>query len=199
MAPSPPPASPGSHGAHRASELVRAWAEGDRAALDELLPLLYAELRQLAERYMRQQPSGHTLQATALVHEAYLRLANHEHVEAQSRAQFFALAARAMRSALVDHARRLRAAKRAGRARRLTLAAAGDVAETAPDVDVLALDEALGRLAAFDPEKGRLVELRYFAGLSIEETAEVLGVSPATVKREWRLARAWLGRTLSAG
>jgi RNA polymerase sigma factor (TIGR02999 family) len=180
--------------------LIRAWGEGDRAALDELLPLVYGELREQAERFMRNQASGHTLQTTALVHEAYLRLVEQQSVEARSRAQFFALAAKAMRSVLVDHARARRAAKRGGGAWELSLGAAGEIADAASSadpVDVLALDEALDRLAELDPEQKQLVELRYFAGLGIEETAEVLGVSPATVKREWSLTRAWLRRELS--
>jgi RNA polymerase sigma factor (TIGR02999 family) len=185
---------------HSVTALLRAWGAGDRAALDELLPLVYGELRRQAERYMRDQASGHTLQTTGLVHEAYLRLVEQAHVEARSRAQFFALAATAMRSVLVDHARARHAAKRGGGARQLTLGAAGEVADAASSgdaVDVLALDEALDRLGELDPEQKRLVELRYFAGLGIEEAAEVLGVSPATVKREWSTARAWLRRELS--
>jgi RNA polymerase sigma factor (TIGR02999 family) len=186
---------------HSVSALLRAWGEGDRTALDELLPLVYGELRRQAERFMRDQASGNTLQTTALVHETYLRLVEQAHVEARSRAQFFALAAKAMRSVLVDHARARRAAKRGGGAHALTLGAAGEVADVASAndaVDVLALDEALGRLSAFDPQQGRVVELKFFGGLTIEEVAEVLGVSHATVEREWKLARAWLRRELSA-
>jgi RNA polymerase sigma factor (TIGR02999 family) len=179
--------------------LLRAWHQGDRAALDELLPLVYRELHQQAQRFMRAQSPGHTLQVTGLVHEAYLRLLGQEGVEWQSRAHFFGVAGKAMRSILVDHARTRHAAKRGRAPRQLTLGAAGAAADPEPAVDVLALDEVLTRLAAMDPEKGRLVELRYFAGLGIEETAAVLGLSPATVKRQWQVARAWLMRELSEG
>jgi RNA polymerase sigma-70 factor, ECF subfamily len=180
--------------------LLRAWGSGERAAFDELLPLVYDELRRRAARYMRAQPTGHTLQTTALVHEAYLRLVDQEGVEWQGRAHFFSVAARAMRSILVDHARGRHAAKRGGAARALTLGAADAVAdrETAPGVDVLALDEALSRLAELDPRQGRVVELRYFGGLSIGEAAAALGVSHATVERDWSTARLWLKRELSA-
>jgi RNA polymerase sigma factor (TIGR02999 family) len=184
---------------HDVTRLLRAWKEGDRTALEELLPLVYRELHQQAERFMRTQDPGHTLQVTALVHEAYLRLADREDVEWQSRAHFFGVAGKAMRSILVDHARARLAAKRGGAQRQLTLGAAGAGGGPEPTVDVLALDEALTRLAALDPEKSRLVELRYFAGLGIEETAAVLGTSPATVKRHWQLARAWLKRELTEG
>jgi RNA polymerase sigma factor (TIGR02999 family) len=183
--------------------LLRAWGRGEARALDELLPLVYGELRRQAERYMRAQPPGHTLQATAVVHEAYLRLVDRESAGAEwhSRAQFFALASPARRSVLVDHARAHRTAKRGGpaAAQALTLGAAGEVAAAEPesDVDVLALDEALTRLAALDARQARVVELRYFAGLSIEEAAEVLGVSHATVERDWRTARLWLRRELT--
>jgi RNA polymerase sigma factor (TIGR02999 family) len=188
--------SPPSSQARGVTALLEAWQQGDRAALDELLPLVYRELHQQAQRFMRAQSPGHTLQATGLVHEAYLRLVDQDHVEWQSRAHFFGVAAKVMRSVLVDHARARRAAKRGGGVRHLTLGAADLAGGKAPDLDVEALDEALTRLAELDPEQGRLVELRYFAGLSIEETAAVLGVSPATVKRQWRVARAWLKREL---
>jgi RNA polymerase sigma-70 factor (ECF subfamily) len=184
---------------HDVTKLLRAWSQGNPAALDELLPLVYRELHQQAERFMRAQSPGHTLQVTALVHEAYLRLVDREGAEWQNRAHFFGVAGKAMRSILVDHARARQAAKRGGAPHQLTLGAAGAAAKTEPAVDVLALDEALTRLAAVDPEKSRLVELRYFAGLGVEETAAVLGISPATVKRQWQVARAWLKRELSAG
>ena len=184
---------------HTVTALLRAWGRGNRAALDELVPLVYGELRRQAERYMRAQSAGHTLQATALVHEAYLRLVDRDAVEWQGRAHFFGVAAKAMRSILVDHARARHAAKRGGgAAREVTLGAAGAVARE-PAVDVLALDEALTRLAELDARKAHLVELRYFAGLGIEEAAAALEVSPATVKREWSAARAWLRRELGAG
>lgn len=176
--------------------LLQAWSRGDQAALDRLMPLVYGELRRQAERYMRRQSPGHTLQATALVHEAYLRLIGSEPVEWRSRAHFFSVAAKAMRSILVDHARTRRAAKRGRGALPLTLSAADFGGGQAPELDVAALDEALHRLAEFDPDKCRLVELRYFGGLSIEEVSEVLGTSPATVKRHWNTARAWLRREL---
>ena len=188
----PPPAQ-------NVTALLLAWGQGDRAALDQLVPVVYDELRRRAERAMRRQPPGHTLQATALVHEAYLRLVDQQRVAWQSRAHFFGVAAKAMRRILIDHARARQAAKRGGAASPLTLGSAGEVAAEQPSVDVLALDEALTRLAALDPQKSQLVELRYFTGLGIEETAEVLGISPATVKREWNAARAWLKRELGAG
>jgi RNA polymerase sigma factor (TIGR02999 family) len=179
--------------------LLRAWSRGDRAALDELLPLVYGELRRQAARHMRAQSDGHTLQTTALVHEAYFRLMGQEGVEWQDRAHFFGVAGKAMRSVLVDHARARHALKRGGAARHLSLGAAGVADQAESAVDVLALDEALSRLAQLDERQGRIVELRYFAGLGIEETAAVLGISPATVKREWSTAKAWLRRELNAG
>ena len=189
--------------------LLLAWGAGDRGALDALVPVVYAELRRQAARALRRERAGHTLQTTAVVHEAYLRLADHRAVRWQNRAQFFGVAAQLMRRILVDHARSRRAAKRGGGARQLTLGNAGvgdgargtgasEPAAAAAAVDVLELHDALTRLAALDPAQARLVELRYFAGLSIEETAAVLGVSTATVKREWRVARAWLRRALGA-
>jgi RNA polymerase sigma-70 factor, ECF subfamily len=176
--------------------LLHAWASGDHAALDALLPLVYDELRRQARRYMRAQPEGHTLQTTAVVHEAYLRLNDAPSVPWKDRAHFFAVAAKAMRSILVDHARARRAAKRGGPARAITLDEGGIPAPES-GVDVLALDEALGRLAELDPRKSQLVELRYFSGLGIDEAAAVLSISPATVKREWTTARAWLKRELT--
>jgi RNA polymerase sigma factor (TIGR02999 family) len=146
---------------------------------------------------MRQQSVGHTLQATALVHEAFLKLVDQKDTEWQSRAHFFGVAAKAMRSILVDHARARQAAKRGPDAIRLTLSQVGGVADRSPDVDVLDLNDALHRLSELDPEKERLVELRYFGGLSIEEAAVVLDISPATLKRQWHTARAWLRRELS--
>jgi RNA polymerase sigma factor (TIGR02999 family) len=168
--------------------------------LDELLPLVYDELRRQAARFLRAQAPGHTLQPTALVHEVYLRLVDQPTVEWEGRTHFFGVAARAMRSVLVDHARARHAAKRGGRARAVTLGAAHGIAGGTADaeVDVLALDEALTRLAALDPRQTQVVELRYFGGLSIEETAHVLGVSGATVERDWKTARLWLRRELSA-
>lgn len=171
---------------------------GDAQAADKLLPLVYEELRRLAARYMRAESEGHTLQPTALVHEAYLRLVNQADASWQNRAHFFAVAAQAMRNILVDHARGLRAAKRGGGGHKLPLNEAADVAFERGEY-VVALDEALSRLAAFDPQQGRVVELRFFGGLTIEETAEVLGISPKTVQRDWLMARAWLHREVTKG
>jgi RNA polymerase sigma factor (TIGR02999 family) len=182
--------------------LLHAWGAGDEAARDALLPAVYAELRRQARRAMRREDAGHTLQPTALVHEAYLRLVDQRRARWESRTQFFAVAAQAMRRILVDHARGRHRAKRGGGATPVTLAdvdlaagGAGDTVEVA-GVDTLALDDALTRFAALDPAKARLVELRYFAGLSIPEAAAALGVSPATVGRDWAVARAWLRREL---
>jgi RNA polymerase sigma-70 factor, ECF subfamily len=177
------------------TRLLQAWSAGDSTALDELLPVVYRELHQQAERYMRGQSPGHTLQATALVHEAYLRLAGNVSVDWKSRAHFFGVAAKAMRSILVDHARARRASKRGGGAQPVTLTAADEA--SAQPVEVIELDETLHRLAELDPRKATLVELRWFGGLSIEEAAEVLAISTATAKREWRTARAWLRRELT--
>ena len=177
--------------------LLNASSRGEEGALDALLPAVYGELHRQAEApYMRRQPPGHILQATALVHEAYLRLVDQRDIEWRSRAHFFGIAAKTMRSILVDYARARRAAKRGSGAAHLTLGDA-DITERQGEVDMLDLDEALRRLSELDPEKGQLVELRYFGGLSIEETAEVLEVSPATLKRRWNTARAWLRRELS--
>ena len=180
--------------------LLVAWGNGEQEAGARLIPAVYDELRRQAERAMRRENEGHTLEPTALVHEAYLRLVDQRRVAWQNRAQFFGIAAEAMRRVLVDHARARLAAKRGGDHQRITIGDAFDVADPDPhgDADVLALHEALERLAQLDAEQARLVELRYFGGLTIEETAEVLRVSPATVKREWALARAWLKRELSA-
>ena len=179
--------------------LLRAWDVGDPTAADRLFRALYTELHRQAARAMRGQGTGHTLQTTALVHEAYLRLADRRGDAWHDRAHFLGVAARAMRHVLVDHARARGTAKRGGGARLVTLDTHdAPAAESASAVELLALHEALARLAALDPEQARLVELRYFGGLSIEETAEVLGVSPATVKREWAIARGWLRRELDA-
>ncbi len=177
------------------TRLLLEWKGGDAAALDRLLPLVYAELRRIAARHLRHERPGHTLQPTALVHEAYLRLVSAPELEWQDRAHFFGVAARLMRQILVDHARARQRAKRGGEVRKVSLDEAPEARVTA-DVDLLALDEALGRLADLDPQQSRVVELRYFGGLTTEETAEVVGVSPATVKREWTLAKAWLRREL---
>jgi RNA polymerase sigma-70 factor, ECF subfamily len=180
--------------------LLIAWSEGDAAALDALLPIVYAELRRQARRALRREATGHTLQPTALVHEAYLRLVDQRPDRWQGRSQFYGVAARCMRQVLVDAARTRRAAKRGGGARPITLGGVEELvaapSESTGD-DVLALDEALTRLAALDPEQARIVELRYFAGLTIDDTAATLGVSAATVSREWTVARRWLRRELA--
>lgn len=182
---------------HQVTQLLIGWREGDRHALDALTPLVYQELRCIARRHLQREKPGHTLQSTALVHEAYLRLID-QNVTWQNRAHFFGMAAQFMRRILVDHARGKQAAKRGGEdALRMTLDEGIAVAE-GRDLDLVALDDALTRLAGMDPQQSRIIELRFFAGLSIEETAEVLGISPATVKRDWAMARAWLFRELSA-
>ncbi len=175
--------------------MLQAWAKGDLEARDRLLPIVYGELRKQAARQLRGERAGHTLQPTALVHEVYLRLAPPRRVPWESRAEFFAAAAQAMRRILVDHARKRATAKRAGNWTRVELPA--DVAIAGKnELDLLALDDALDRLAALDPRHARIVELRFFGGLSVPETASVLKVSTATVKRDWALARAWLHRRL---
>ena len=181
---------------HRVTALLVAWSKGDEHALEALTPLVYDELRRLARSYMRQERSGHTLQSTALVHEAFLRLID-QRVQWNSRAHFFGIAAQMMRRILVDHAKAQSTAKRGAGALRIEL---DEGLATAPsrDVDLLALDEALERLTKLDPQRSRIVELRFFGGLSNEESAEVLGVSPATIQRQWAGARAWLFHELNA-
>lgn len=178
------------------TRLLERCRGGDGAALDELLPVVYAELRRLAKSYLRQERSNHTLQSTALVHEAYLRLSKGGSAEWRDRAHFFGIAAHLMRQVLVDHARARGADKRGGGAKRVTLAGIADE-RLESTVDVEALDAALRTLSAMDPTQARIVELRFFAGLTIEETAEVLSLSLATVKRDWTSARAWLHRQLA--
>jgi RNA polymerase sigma factor (TIGR02999 family) len=178
------------------TELLARWRSGDQKALDSLMPLVYAELRQLAQHYLRQERSDHTLQSTALVHEAYLRLAGKSPPEWQDRAHFFGIAAHLMRQILVEHARGRAAAKRGGGGTRITLDESLAIAQQ-KEVDVIVLDKALRDLAEFDAQQGRIVELRFFGGLTIEDTSEVLGISPATVKREWVTARAWLFRAMT--
>jgi RNA polymerase sigma factor (TIGR02999 family) len=193
--PSPGEAKPGSPG--DVTALLQRWTAGDAAALDRLVPLVYEELRQLARRYLQRERAADSVRPTALVHEAYERLLGAQSVAFQDRSHFFGIASRLMRQVLVDHARARAARKRGGGETRLDLGDAAEPATPPPVVDVLALHEALGRLAAFDEGQERLVELRYFGGLTIEETAEVLGVSVATVKRDWVSARAWLLREMS--
>jgi RNA polymerase sigma-70 factor (ECF subfamily) len=178
------------------TQLLVRWSDGDKAALDELVPLVYQELRRLANSYLQRERHNHTLQPTALVHEVYLRLAGQENAGFQSRGQFFGLAARIMRNVLVDHARTQKRAKRGGSQYRLSLTQA-DRFDKREDVDLIALDDALNDLAATNPQHSQIVELRYFGGLTIEETADVLGVSHATVERSWKFARAWLRTQLS--
>jgi RNA polymerase sigma factor (TIGR02999 family) len=177
------------------TELLVRWRAGDREALDALMPLVYAELRRLAHHYLNNERPGHTLQSTALVHEAYVRLVGQNPPEWQNRAHFFGVAANLMRQILVDYARNHRAGKRGGGAFRLGLEDAEDMA-TPVDVDIVRLDEALNTLKEMDPQQSQVVELKFFAGLTIEETAEVVGISESGVKREWFTARAWLLREL---
>jgi RNA polymerase sigma factor (TIGR02999 family) len=180
------------------TRLLQRWGAGDAQAMEELLPLLYDELRRLAAVYMRRQSQGHTLQPTALVNEAYLKLAGQSGLSFANRAGFFALAAKAMRQLLVDHARARNAAKRGGDAVRVTLDE-GVASVPSRDVDFEDLDAALAELGRLDERQARIVELRFFAGLGIEETAAALDLSAATIKREWATARAWLYRRLSEG
>ena len=174
------------------TQMLQEWGNGNQEALDALLPLVYAELHQQASRYLRRERAGHTLQTTALIHEAYLKLIDQREVNWQNRAHFFGIAAQAMRRILVDYARGKHREKRGGIAEDLPLEAAALVVSKEKSIDLVALDEALTRLVEFDERQARVVELRYFSGLSIEETAEVLRISPATVKSDWNLAKAWL-------
>jgi len=191
--PLPPAPSPG-----RVTRLLVDGTRGDRKALDGLLPVVYDELRRLAKSHLRHERADHTLQPTALVHEAYLRLIDQRSVDWRDRAQFFGIAAEMMRRILVNHARERRAMKRGGGMTHVSLDEAVDFFDQR-DVDLVVLDEALSDLASLDPEQGKIVELRFFGGLTIEETADVLEVSPATVKREWSMARTWLRREMTSG
>jgi RNA polymerase sigma factor (TIGR02999 family) len=180
------------------SRLLLNWGQGDRAAFDELVPLVYDELRRLARHFMRREREGHTLQTTALVNEAYVRLVDQRSVRWQNRAHFFAIAAQLMRRILVDHARSRRYAKRGGEARQVSFDEAAIVSRERC-AELVAVDDALTDLAARDPRKSQIVELRFFGGLNIEETAEVMGISPTTVQREWRSAKAWLYQAIREG
>ncbi len=180
------------------THLLRAWGQGDAAALEKLMPLVYAELRRLARRYMKRQRPDHPLQTTALVNEAYLRLIDSSRVQWQDRAHFFAVSAQLMRRILVDFARAQGNLKRGGGAQQLSLDQAMEVSAER-NADLIALDDALNTLATMNPRQSQIVELRYFGGLSEEETAEALTVSPRTVRRDWSLARAWLYRELNRG
>lgn len=178
------------------TQLLVDWSNGDQKALDKLMPLVYSELRRLASNHLRRERAGHTLQPTALVNEAYLKLIDQKHAKWQNRAQFFGVSAQLMRRILVDHARQHQAAKRGGSdQQRLSITSAERLVRQ-PEVDLLALHEALRELATLDPQQERIVELRFFGGLSIEETAEVLHIGHATVERDWKMARAWLRRKL---
>ncbi len=178
------------------TELLVAWGNGNEAALEKLMPLVYEELRRLAHHYMSRERPGHTLQTTALVNEVYFRLVDQKHMHWQNRAHFFAISAQLMRRILVDHARSHQYAKRGGGAPKVSLDEGAVVAQEQA-ADLIALDDALLRLAAIDDRKSRIVELRFFGGLSVEETAEALKISSRTVMREWSMAKAWLYRTIN--
>jgi len=193
---------PGETGSTMAAQLetvtamLAEWSEsGNREALDRLMPIVYDELRRQAARYLKHERQGHTLQTTALVHEAYVRLIDQAGVRWQNRAHFFGIAAEMMRRILVDHARRRRAAKRGGDSLKVTLDEAIN-ASAEPNLDLIAVDGALTKLASLDQQQARVVELRFFGGLSVDETAEVLGISERTVKRDWSVAKAWIRREL---
>ena len=178
------------------TQLLEAWSRGDQAALDKLMPLVYEELHRLAHQYMSREGPGHTLQTTELLNEAYLRLVDQKQAAWQNRAQFIGIAAQLMRRVLIDHARSRASEKRGGAARPVLLDEAAVLSPTQAE-EVLAVDEALQRLSDVDARKGRIVELRYFGGLTVAETAEVLKISPVTVMRDWSFAKAWLHRELS--
>jgi RNA polymerase sigma factor (TIGR02999 family) len=181
------------------TQLLIAWNAGDRSAVERLMPLVYAELREIAERQFRRERAGHTLQPTAVVHEAYFRLVDQTRATWKNRGHFFAIAAQAMRRILIDHARAREAQKRGGREDRVTLDVGIASPEPADDIDLIALDEALVRLKALDEPQAKIVELRFFGGLSIEETAEAMETSASSIKREFRSARAWLFHELGRG
>lgn len=181
---------------HEVTRLLIDWSNGDQAALDQLMPLVYAELRRLAHSYMARERSDHTLQTTALVNEAYLQLVDQKGLHWQNRAHFFGIAARLMRHILVDYARERNCVKRGGEARKVSLEEGAEFSQEKA-AEVVSLDDALNTLAEVDPQQSRIVELRFFAGLTVEETAEVLGISPATVKRDWAMAKAWLYHQIS--
>jgi len=177
------------------TDVLNNWTNGDQEALNRLMPLVYDELHRLASRYLRHERVGHTLQTTALVHEAYLKLVDQKNANSQNRVQFFSLAAKVMRHILVDYARSRNASKRGGSYCRLSLDEAL-ISDEEVDPDLVALDKALNALSAIDPQQSRVVELRVFGGLTVEETAEALAISPRTVKREWSMAKAWLHRQI---
>lgn len=179
------------------TELLLGWGDGNKEALDRILPIVYDELRRQAARYLRRERAGHTLQTTALINEAYIRLVDQKNVRWQNRAHFFGIAAQLMRRILVDHSRTKGRAKRGGSDVRVSLSDANLIANQR-DIEVIAVDEALARLAQIDEQQSKVVELRFFGGLTVEETAEVLKISPATVKRDWSMAKAWLHREISS-
>lgn len=193
--PTPAPATPPSL---ELTRLLDAVSEGNRSAVDQLLPVIYHELRALAQRRLAAERADHTLQATALVHEAYMKLIDQREVRWQNRAHFFGVAALAMRRILVNHAKSKGRIKRGGSGRKIELTDAAAVTAE-PDLDIIALDEAMKRLALVDERAARVVELRFFGGMNVEETAEALGIAPATVKRDWTIARAWLLREIQKG
>jgi RNA polymerase sigma factor (TIGR02999 family) len=186
-----------SHAPEDVTSMLLRWSEGDREALDHLMPFVYDELHRIAERYFHRESPDNTLQPTALVNEFYIRLVNQNQMIWQNRAQFFGIAAQIMRRVLVDRARARKATKRGSGDYKLGLTDISEVPAVGQPLDLLALDQALEGLAAFDPQQGRIVELKFFGGLSIEEIAQVMGLSPATVKREWALAKSWLFRELN--
>jgi len=188
---------PADSAAYSVSVLLRAWSEGDQAALEKLAPIVYDELHSLARRYMRRERPGHSLQTTALVNEAYMRLVDYKRMQWQDRAHFFAVSAQVMRRILVEHARRHNL-KRGGGVQHISLDEAVMLGGS-EDCDLVALDDAMNSLARIDPRKVRVVEMRFFGGLSVQETAEVLKISAITVKRDWRAAKAWLYRELAGG
>lgn len=179
------------------TQLLLSWNQGDRDALDRLIPLVEAELRRLARRFMRRERGDHTLQTSALINEAYVKLVDQQNVHWQDRAHFFAVAAQIMRHILIDHARKHQYAKRGGGAEKVPLDEIDELSDQRA-AELIAMDDALRDLATADPRKSQIIELRFFGGLSIEETAEVLDISPATVTREWRMARAWLHHAMSS-
>ncbi len=178
------------------TQLLISWGKGDQAALEKLMPLVYSELRRLATAYLRRERAGHTLQPTALVNEAYLKLVDQRSAKWQNRAHFFGISAQLMRRILVDHARQHQAVKRGGSVQKRISITSAETLVKQPELDLLALNEALDELAKMDPQQGRIVELKFFGGLSIEEIAEVLDIGHATVERDWKMARAWLRRQL---
>ncbi len=179
------------------TELLLQFSKGNQAAVNDIFPLIYDELKRIANNYLRNERVSHTLQPTALVHEAYLKLIDHTRIDWQNRAHFLGMAATMMRQILIDHARRHRAGKRGGEHENLSLEESIVIVAGEKSMDLIALDDALKELEKFDPTKSRLVELRYFGGLSVEETAEVMGVSEITVKRHWRMAKAWLAEAMN--